>query len=205
MSNNENELKLLLKKEDFEELLLLGSNKVTNYKEQTNYYFDTDQFTLSESGITLRIRKENEKNLLCLKIKNKKNSDTYISSMEYEVEVPTSVLSDCKQAPQKIIDYLPYDAQSLLLKILNGQQIKFIGSIKNKRHCLKLFNNYIFELDHSFFPNGTESYEVEVEGIKNDKDSLYIMDFFNRKGFKYNLNTKSKYKRFVESLSLQNI
>lgn len=200
MVTKERELKLLLKENTYQ-ALLKDAQKINGKVEQENYYFDTLDLKLEKKGITLRIRQEDDRWLLCLKMKNTQNSQsTYVSSLEFESQVSHEIFNKCKNKPSSIITWLPKEGTSHLHGIAND--LKLLGSIKNTRYSLQLFKdlNHSFELDHSLFPHGLEAFELEVEGIKNERESLNIINNIENLGLDYTVNTKSKYKRFVEAL-----
>ncbi|MDE0581452.1 CYTH domain-containing protein [Planococcus sp. A6] len=196
----EKELKLLLKENTYH-ILLQEANNVKSKIIQENYYFDTPTLDLGRRGITLRIRKENEKWLLCLKAKQLSlPNNSYASSLEFEQEVSADVFQKCTTSPSIIFSYLPPEGGKYITETIND--LKLLGSLKNIRYSIELFKDYShkFELDHSFFPNGKEEYELEIEGIENERDSLNVIEKIKKLGVVYNLNNKSKYKRFIESL-----
>jgi uncharacterized protein YjbK len=196
----EQELKLLLKENTYQ-ALLKDAQKIHGKVQQENYYFDTLDLKLEKKGITLRIRQEDDRWLLCLKMKNTQNSQsTHVSSLEFESQVSLEIFNICKRKPSSIITWLPKDGASHLIDMTND--LKLLGSIKNIRYSLQLFKdlNHIFELDHSLFPHGREAFELEIEGIKNEQDTLNIINNIENLGLDYTVNKKSKYKRFVEAL-----
>jgi uncharacterized protein YjbK len=195
----EKELKLLIEEFNYNKLLSLGTDKIKKFRNQVNYYFDSNELALSKSGVTLRIRSENEKWLLCLKVKSDKNN-TYISSNEYETEITSKLFEICKNYPNAITEFLPRDANQLLTDIINTSDLRFLGSLENKRHYLDLIEKFTFELDHSFFPGGKEYYELEIEGV-TEEDSSLIFNFLTKNNINYNINKKSKYNRFIDAIS----
>jgi uncharacterized protein YjbK len=195
----EKELKLLIEEFNYNKLLSLGSNKIKKFKNQVNYYFDSKDLALSKRGITLRIRSENEKWLLCLKVKSDKNN-TYISSNEYETDITPNLFEICKESPNLITEFLPGDANQLLSDIINTNDLRFLGSLENKRHYLDIIEKFTFELDHSFFPGGKEYYELEIEGV-TEEDSTVIFNFLSKNNINFNINKKSKYNRFIDAIS----
>lgn len=196
----EQELKLLLKENTYHTVLKSALN-INSKMFQENFYFDTKNLDLEKRGITLRIRKENEDWLVCLKVKNTSQiTNTYVSSLEFEQPASSAIFDLCKEHPPLISRFLPTEGLSYLNDLNND--LELIGSIKNTRYSLQLFKefNYKFELDHSFFPNGNEAFELEIEGIQGKQDSLKIIENIKNLGIEYTLNSKSKYKRFVEAL-----
>ncbi|MGR3765959.1 CYTH domain-containing protein [Rossellomorea sp. NS-SX7] len=196
MNVKEQELKLLLDAEGFKQLL---ANKPTKILKQINYYFDTPRLDLKESGITLRIREENEEVILCMKMKVKKAM--FVTSDEVQRNISEEVLSQCIEHPDSMLDYLPESSRDLILSLAKNEKLRFLGTIKNTRHCLNFDNNFTFELDHSEFPHRIQSYELEIEGVSNQEDCEYILDVLKEKQITFQLNGKSKYERFLMALN----
>ena len=198
--SKEQELKLLLKKDTYQ--ILLQNSELKNELIQTNYYFDTPNLILEQNGMTLRIRQENDKWLLCLKVKNPANDiNSYTSSLEFEQLITYETLNICTNNPVAINNWIPKEGRGYINDFINN--LRLLGSIKNTRYSVKLFNDifHTYDLDHSIFPNGNEAYELEVEGIKDENDSKEIMDEFKKLKLDFIINNKSKYKRFVEYLN----
>ncbi|OOE10093.1 CYTH domain-containing protein [Fictibacillus arsenicus] len=195
----ENELKLLIDEEAYSKLL--KHIPLKQQYDQINYYFDTPTHTLNASNITLRIRNQDNKFLLCLKVKNKKNMHSnFLSSLEYENEIDKYVFEEVIKSPFKLSDVIPSEAYNIISKIINFRELKYIGNIHNSRSQLSLFNEFLFELDKTNFPNNKVCYELEVEGLSTEDDSDKIVDYLNKINIKYSINKASKYSRFIKSI-----
>lgn len=200
MTAKEQELKLLINNKGFQKLLNIAECNSIPLR-QTNYYFDTPELDLEKNGITLRIRQQNTDWYICLKAKKGKNRHySFVTSLELENKVTDKALEECRSNPNVIVNYLQKEARLLLQNIININKLNLLGFINNERYCMKLFKNFIFELDYSTFPNGIESYELEIEGIKNEAECEDIMNFINSLSINFQINQKSKYKRFIDSL-----
>ncbi|AIQ61690.1 CYTH domain-containing protein [Paenibacillus borealis] len=198
MATVEKELKLLLEQDSYKKIL----NRVNQQPDvirQTNYYFDTCDFKLEKAGITLRIRNEEKNWLLCMKTKSKTESQ-FVSSTEIERSISERDFEYYKENPSEILEGITENPVNIS-SIINAEEISLLGSIRNERKKLKLFNEYTIELDHSLFPGGNESFEIEVEGVNTERECDYIMNELRQMGIEFNLNKKSKYKRFVEFIS----
>lgn len=197
----EQELKLLLDKSGYERILN-SSEIIDGPLIQYNYYFDTSDKSLVKQGMTLRIRQENEKCVLCLKVKNKDSSqlNNFVSSTEIEKEISEEVFIKCKNQPSRILTLLPFEVKTFLDSRLN--KLEYLGFLRNERHSLKSLKEYLFDLDRSFFPGGLESFELEVEGIKTNAQSEDILNFLSDMRLEFKINKKSKYKRFLEALDV---
>lgn len=195
----EQELKLLLDLDGFNCILHNQKNTEKTLK-QTNYYFDTNTLELQSSGITLRIREENEEVILCFKSKISKT--LFVTSQEVEQKVSHEILNHCIANPVVIISLFPENIQELLKSKFINEKLEFLGSLKNTRHCLSLVENFTFELDHSELPNGEHSYELEVEGVTRQEDCEFIMNLLRENDINFLLNDKSKYERFLEAINM---
>ncbi|WP_047150707.1 CYTH domain-containing protein [Aneurinibacillus tyrosinisolvens] len=198
MDYKERELKLLLEQETYEGMLR-NAAEVLAPLEQTNYYFDTPDFRLGKSGIMLRIRKENADWILCQKIKENVTS-TFLSSIEMEQPVTEEIFEACKQQAGEMIPLLPEKGQQAVTNLISPSELGFRGSLSNKRYPIKLIDDYVFELDHTLFPDGNEQYELEIEGIKNEDEVETILRTLTQLGYTYTINKKGKYARFKEAL-----
>ncbi|WP_340027972.1 CYTH domain-containing protein [Paenibacillus sp. FSL H7-0940] len=198
MATVEKELKLLLEQDSYKKIL----NRVNQQPDvirQTNYYFDTCDFKLEKAGITLRIRNEEKNWLLCMKTKSNTESQ-FVSSTEIERSISERDFEYYKENPSEILEGITENPVNIN-SIINAEEISLLGSIRNERKKIKLFNEYTIELDHSLFPGGNESFEIEVEGVNTERECDYIMNELRHMGIEFNLNKKSKYKRFVEFIS----
>ncbi|WP_229106770.1 hypothetical protein [Paenibacillus sp. 1001270B_150601_E10] len=155
---------------------------------------------LIKVGITLRVRKEDSNWLLCLKMKLK-DKNQFLSSIEIEKQITAYEFECFKSNPSKLVEKISYDKVDLG-DIVDSSKLTLLGYIENERQKINLVDNFLFELDHSLFPGGHEFFELEVEGVRNDGECNYIMNALTEMGIQFNLNKKSKYKRFVECISV---
>lgn len=198
MATTEKELKLLLEHNSYTKILKSVEHCPVPIR-QTNYYFDTHDFMLDKAGITLRIRNEDGQWLLCLKIKSKDES-RFISSKEIEKLISERDFEYYKAEPSAMLRRIMEEAIDIQ-SIIDSSDISFLGAIQNERLKLKLLGGYTLELDHSLFPGGNESFELEIEGVNTEVECDYIMSELRGMGIDFYLNKKSKYKRFVEYIT----
>ncbi|SFS76820.1 CYTH domain-containing protein [Paenibacillus sp. 453mf] len=198
MATIEKELKLLLQHDSYKKIINSVEQNPTPIR-QVNYYFDSHDFKLEKAGITLRIRNEDTHWLLCAKVKSNSNNN-FISSTEIETSITELEFEYLKANPSEILKRFKRDEVDLC-NIVDSSELFLLGSIENERLKLKVFSDYTLELDHSIFPGGNESYELEVEGVSSDKDCNNIMNELEKMGIEFYLNNKSKYKRFVEYIT----
>jgi uncharacterized protein YjbK len=195
MKGKEQEFKLLLNKDGYEKIL---SNHQRNKElEQINYYFDTEHLALKNSGITLRIREENQEVILCMK--SKVADSLFVTSDETQQNITHKILTQCIQTPEAILELFSESEKSLLMSKTQDNPLKFLGTIKNNRQCIE-FERFKIELDHTEFPGTEQSFELEVEGIANKADCIYIMESLRTKNITFSVNNRSKYERFLDAI-----
>jgi len=145
------EKKLLLSKEEYDYLLkIFGEAK--SIKKQTNYYFDTDDFSMSKQNVTCRIRLKDGK----YKGTVKRHSDHTDCSNETEIRVQNG-LSDNEFV---------------------HMGLKLQGELITGR-CI-LFKDALFEivLDKNKYL-GTTDYELEIEyALGYDDAAQSILEIF---------------------------
>lgn len=188
------ELKFLLQsKNDFDffmhfvEPFICGPKSIHR---QENFYFDTPALNLRKKGISLRLRKQNDEYLFCVKqsIRNKRRKKNLSVRLEYESALDASIAYLLKQEMLSPIDaFLSLPAHSdeeketkkLLhrhMKKASKTGLQLIGSLKNLRTVLpiKLVGESIeLEFDHASYPYNVESFEIEVE-FPSEKDATFM-------------------------------
>ena len=194
----ERELKFQLTEYEFEKLVKFSADKESPLR-QTNYYFDTPSFCLEKKGVTLRIRNENNAWLLCLKSKLRHQS-SITTSLELQTTVTEAVYLNCKNQPMRVFEYLDPEAKDIIFQTIADEPLIMLGHIANIRYHMPISNQYVIELDHSQFPGDVEMFEAEVEGIVNSTETDYVIHYLSQVGISIKYSSKSKYKRFVESL-----
>jgi uncharacterized protein YjbK len=191
----ENELKVLLEEKSYYKLL----NEFNNPEpiSQVNYYFDSHKWDLYNNNVTLRIREESHKYILCLK--SKINSiNQYKSSLEIEYEIPSHTANTIIKQNEPISTILNAASKDCLDFLqINISNINLIGNIMNKRTKMDFSQNLKLELDYSIFSGNHRSYELEVENVKSEMECNKILRFLNNLDIKYSLNDVSKYQRFI--------
>ncbi len=108
----EKELKLDILNEENYSRILNFCGKHFEIKEQTNLFFDTDEFHLRKLKLSLRLRQENDLYLLTVKGKNQSDGElaireeleTFISKDEFDKFINNNiVLSSCDYPPCKYL------------------------------------------------------------------------------------------------------
>ena len=183
----EYEKKIPLSEEEYLTLLeIMCTHPPT--KVQTNYYYDTDDFSMNKKGITCRIREKNGHYKATVKKHNMYSKD---SSIELSSEVE-SILDD---------------------SLFAGMGVKLMGSLRTERTVIHSDGSCEIVLDKNTYLNFTD-YELEVEYLPNCEEraqrfiyglaeALYVCNkqmsisqFGERANF-----SKSKSSRFFERLT----
>jgi uncharacterized protein YjbK len=132
---------------------------------QKNYFFDTDQSSLSKAGWALRIRIENDRATITAKGSATEKTEGLVIRPE-----TTSQLA-LKDAESSISSGLPLSALppnliDLLDKYIDGGVLKTRLSFANRRTAVNFVNagqKLVFEVDRTEFCDGSIDFELEVE------------------------------------------
>lgn len=139
----ENEFKVILDKNQYD--ILSKSYKWDKEISQTNYYFDTDDLSLSARHITCRVREISGEFFLQLKL------PTGVDFSRVELE--------------KKLDFLPEKIDGKTLETLAENvvfpDVKRLGALSTKR-LVKRFDGAEIDLDESRYFGKTD-YEIEIE------------------------------------------
>ncbi|WP_373895702.1 CYTH domain-containing protein [Virgibacillus sp. CBA3643] len=150
------EYKNLLTKDEYERLLY-NLSFPEHSQAQTNYYFETTDFALKNSGCALRIREKNDEYRLTLKEPHKDGLlETHDSLTEKEARdwMQGNIIAKTNTTTQ-------------LKKMgVSPESLNYYGSLTTKRHELE-DKEIIIVLDYSTF-NGRADYELEVEAITQE-------------------------------------
>lgn len=197
MKEEENELKLLIEKEGYYRALEFFE-KVRDPIEQVNYYFESPERFFQKNGITLRVRKIENKYTLTVKIKNSFKNNI-VKSYEFHKPISINSFYDAVDNPNHIYKLLNNDAFEAVLTLLGEKkELKYLGYINNKRSVLKAFNTWEIDLDCTKFPNEFITYEIEVENILNTDEFINKLNIIGITG---QITDKGKYNRFLKLLS----
>lgn len=195
----EHELKLILKEQDYKQII--SSYQKENVILQTNHYFDTLNFDLYKNNITLRARIEKEIIQLTLKLKIH-SKDNITHSLEYNQEITSNILEELINIPGAFSSVFNLEIKNVLSNFgIDPSDIIYIGKIRNTRTILHGFDDLIFHLDKTIFPENIIEFELEIENIENSNVVLEKL----KRTFKIDIiqNNTSKYNRFINHL-LQN-
>lgn len=182
------EYKNLLTKEEFDRLSRsLPFPK--NSDSQTNYYFETRDFSLKKKGCALRIREKNGEYNLTLKEPHPEGLlETHDSLTRQEAHDWIDGNIKAKE----------HTAKQLAFKGIILEDLVYYGSLTTERREL-YDENVLIVLDYSTY-NGKADYELELEAPSQDIgikafDSLLITHNIKKRP------TPNKIKRFFQTLS----
>lgn len=189
MINNEYELKIIISKNEYNELM---KNSVEDEK-QINYYFDTISKDILNSKSALRIREKNNKYTITYKTHNEVSEYGILDMIENNISISCEEFEQLLDNKISISKYIEIDTEN---------KIEYIGKLITLRSKLDLDKNMPYaELDKSQYNNLTD-YELEWEISKDAySNSIKIL-----KGYNIMLDNRrvgiSKYLRFSKSLSI---
>lgn len=198
--NKEIELKYLLSSK--EDLLLLKQTLLPYVKQsslliQENFYFDTPGLSFRKEGISLRLRKENQKYLLTAKqsLSKKKGENNLSVRLEYEGSISKEVgelIASGYLSPLESFAALSAGEEATKKRLFDHMKkasklgLQLWGSFINHRTAMPLEilgHHVVLELDHSFYPKNVEIFEVEVEFLSIEQAEVLrplIEDLFRK-------------------------
>lgn len=186
MSKNiEIEKRVMLTKEQYDNLFLYASKYEYQKLVLINHYFDDENLALRNAHYMLRIRNINAKDYeLTLKIKGE-NGDLEINEPINKKEVK-SLIDKCELKDGEIKDQI--------LKV-TSKDIRYITSLETERIEIK-FDNYLFVLDKNKYSDITD-YNLEIEAndinVANEVIKKYCTEF----NVQYSKEYKSKSRRAI--------
>lgn len=171
-SNMEIEFKTSIEKEKYLELLELFDLEENIYK-QTNFYFDTNDLTLSNNKTVLRIRQKGER----FKVTLKRQSD--VGAFENHVFITKEQAQDMIKNgfnSKTFFDDVDYD-------------VKFLASLDNYRASVPYLEGILF-LDKCDYHNIVD-YEIEYEYFDIDEGEKIFKELLKEHNIEY-VKTKRK-------------
>lgn len=202
----EREFKSQLTKEDFYKLQdyieSLGYKKI-EVVNQVNYYIDTENFSLRNSGTTLRVRHfiDNDTYELTAKIKNNNGEEDKELKVKEEVTIDIS-----KNCAEDILNnnnmreyiYLFEDKAELF----NNKKLVVLGSLSTERTNYFIREDAMLSFDKSKYFD-KEDYEIELETVNVDEDRAFLNYIFEKAEVEAFEENKSKVKRFIEEFNIR--
>jgi uncharacterized protein YjbK len=207
--------------EQLVEHLGLPESLLTEGVTQVNHFFDSQALCLHKKHFAIRLREQNEKNILTVKgEKSIQQQGTSVLSnrIEEEVVIPRLAAEDLLQgriSPQQVIDVHFRDRSASIMQMIetacNDQKMVHIGEFSNVRiHLppvmLAVANSsetLEFELDTSTFPDGSVEHEFEIEITEHNSAASIeaaLVELFQQAGIEWH-PAASKAQRFFATLS----
>ena len=173
----ENEFKIMLSKEKYEQLLEIYDFKTIV---QVNHYYDTDDLQMSERHITVRVRELDGKYFLQMKL------PTGVEHSRVELE--------------KELDRVPEILAGFVLTAVSDvdcPEVKHIGTLKTTRSVWK-FDGGELDLDRSEYFGKTD-YELEIEFTDEQAARSVLAEITEKLGIKPSSDVcMGKIRRFLE-------
>lgn len=181
------ELKNLMTKDEFSQLIKHFSIPESSFKKQINYYFDTTDFNLKQNHCALRIR-------------HKSNTYTLTLKEPYEEGLLESHETLTEEEAQQLMDGKEFTSNDILNHIeskygISKLSIEYLGSLETTRSEYP-YKSGLLVFDHSKYL-GKEDYELEFEvpertqGEREFNDLLQTFSIPQRK-------TPNKIQRFFD-------
>lgn len=158
--NIEIEFKNMLTAEEFRRLLNFFNVTASDFKKQTNHYFDTRSFSLKENGSALRIREKENGFEMTLK------QPAPRGLLETNQSISADAAKDMIHSG-KPIEGAVKEAVSRLIGNLDSLQ--YFGSLTTIRAEFE-YKVGLLVLDHSYYLN-LEDYEIEYEVADEEEGS----------------------------------
>ncbi|MDA0713420.1 MAG: CYTH domain-containing protein [bacterium] len=185
--NHEVEIKYRILERDAFFRVIKEAEKINNLAKsymlkQKNYFFDTDDSSLRNKSLLVRLRKENDSFLVSLKgnVPKAKQSDTSLSiRLEYEFLIDSDTAAKILKQQIDILTLIgSFHDEDInkentrvhlfkqIRKYSKGKQLELIGYFSNQRTCVPVQikdHKLILEFDETQFPLDITHYEVELE------------------------------------------
>jgi uncharacterized protein YjbK len=180
------EFKNILTYEEFLRLIHDFGVKKTAFKEQTNYYFDTNDFQLKSHDSALRVRLKN-------------NSYTLTLKQQFKEHILETHQSLSNEMFSQIINgqTLPDGKVTEVIRILNipVSEIHHLGELTTYRVEIP-YQNGLLVLDENHYL-GKIDYEIEYESTDYKEGEKIFLDLLKSKNIPIR-ETKSKIYRFFQ-------
>lgn len=158
----ERELKYrLLEREDYERLVRADDlGRRSPARRQENYYFDTADLRLLKAGAMLRLRREETLRLTFKQGGESQAMEGYFDAVEVECETAPEWLDQVLERPDRLLES-PLPPAKEVRERFGRPPLDLVGRLTNQR--VQVAARYLLEVDHLSYPDGSESFEVEIE------------------------------------------
>jgi len=202
----ENEFKFLINKNGYLSLL---AQRIYPFKdkpkEQINHYFDTEQFDLFASNVTLKIREYNHREYARIFLKTTRGNEleqrAYKSRNEEVITISHESLQQYLSAQKVLPNDLLFTQLYSYDELVQHKTVYFWGDVKTHRHEIAV-NEMKICLDCNTYCNQTD-YEIEFEANQILGYQAEIFQFLTKNNIEYN-PAQSKRTRFFQTIR-QNI
>ena len=161
---------------------------------QVNHYFDTEDLLLAKQRILLRIR-EAEGCVLTLKC-GREVSPGNFDSLEIESEVSPGLLAAAREHPPMLLD-LDLPGIDELKRRVGHVALRTAGTLENER-VRREIGGWTLEVDRLSFPDGTETYELEIETVDVDGARAWIDRELRSRGMRLEPQRRTKFERLLD-------
>lgn len=190
-TNIEIEAKVLITKEDYDKLMALYEDKVTDEFDQTNYYVESKNLDLKKLGVGLRIRRKCRNYALTIKAPLSEGlleKNTPITQEQYEAFKTKGIFPDCV-----IKEYI-------LMLGFEPKDLKIVSSLKTHRVEIPLEEGkHTLSIDKNDY-NKITDYELEMNSDSLNRAKTKLKEICEENGISYKDNPRSKQTRCLESL-----
>jgi len=199
MVEREEELKLMISRNDYNNLKAIAGNFACKTVVQVNHYFDTRDFLLKNNALTLRVREKDNKYVLNLKVKNSTLANAqYRSSSEYKVNIDKNTFMRIKDSAALTEDF--HEIYNIINERFGAYpKIEYAGSLTTERMLFKpieSINNFI--IDKNEYLDFLD-WELEYE-MNNEIEVPKVLDWLDKYDIGYSKSQNGKYERFVNRI-----
>lgn len=167
---------------------------VTQVLRQKNYFFDVNDWTLSDQNWVIRLRRQGKSNFITVKsgVGDSPADQSISVKLEYELAIDNNLADDLaagRRDFREVIETTPSNdpltrdhVMTSLKKFAGDQCLELKGHYSNERKCvpIKISDKMLLlELDATTFPNGEIHFEVELE-IENEAQAHECQHFLKQ-------------------------
>lgn len=163
--------------------------------EQENVYLDTAEGSVESRREMVRLRREGGARVLTYK-QGVRVEDGYFEAREFEAPVTAEQWRLLLEGSEEALEGLA-PLRELRAAVGRGA-LRSTGRVRNLRLCYPLSQGEKLELDRTEFPGGRVDFEIEVETSDPERVRLELHGLAARAGFPLEVQTRTKYERFLE-------
>lgn len=168
--------------------------------EQVNAYLDTADGRVAERREMVRLRRENDARVLTYK-QGVRAEDGYFEAREFEAPITAEEWERLLGGREVGLEHL--EPLTVLRSSVGLGPLRVTGEVRNLRLRYPLANGDVLELDRTEFPGGRLDFEIEVETAHPEEVRSLLEDLAGRAGVPLEVQTRTKYERFLEAAGLR--